>query len=170
VRARALRLALALGLAAVAAAGCAGSRIKGGVYHSDKGYRIAVPGSRWVVVDETRADLELRAADGRAAMLVNGDCRPGVVDRPFSILTRHLLAGLRDRTLIENDRASLDGRPTAHTVVEGHLRGDERRARIELYVVKDERCVYDLLYVAEPEVFDAGRDDFRRFVETLARE
>ena len=52
-------LALALG-AVIAFTGCAGRRIENGVYHSDKGYRLTLPGPDWSVAADSKADLELR--------------------------------------------------------------------------------------------------------------
>ena len=40
--------------------GCAVKRIENGVYHSPKGYRVAVPNAQWTLVDEGPADLALR--------------------------------------------------------------------------------------------------------------
>jgi hypothetical protein len=50
------------------------------------------------------------------------------------------------------------------------MRQSDERVRIESYTLKGERCVYDLLYVAEPAAFDAWRADFQRFVDSFAGE
>ena len=34
-------------------------------------------------------------------------------------------------------------------------------------VIKGDQCVYDFLYVASPEDFAAGREEFRAFVESV---
>jgi hypothetical protein len=39
--------------------------------------------------------------------------------------------------------------------------------RVESYVVKDDRCVYDLLFVAVPDVFEARRPAFQAFVDSF---
>lgn len=157
-----------LGIAA-ALAGCAGKRIEHGVFHSPKGYRIAVPAG-WAPALDGRADLELRRPDEEAGMLVNAACDAGALRRGADVLVRYPLFGLRDRAILEKGAVSLDGRPAAHTVVEGRMRGEDERVKVELYVVKGERCVYDFLYVAPPATFDTRRPDFQRFVETFAME
>ena len=48
-------------------------------------------------------------------------------------------------------RGSLDGTPVA----------------VEAIVVKGDHCVYDFLYVAPPEAFESGREDFHAFVESF---
>jgi hypothetical protein len=100
-------------------------------------------------------------------MLVNGLCDPAVARRGPEVLARHLLLGLRDRVEIEHGEVPVNGRVAAHRLLEGRMRQSDERIRVESYTLRGERCVYDLLFVAAPEAFDAGRDDFRRFVESF---
>ena len=129
-----------------------------------------LPGPGWRVVDGSRAELELRRADGGAGMLAHATCRPETARRNFGLLERHLLLGLRDRATLEEGETDVGGRRAAHLVVEGRARDGEERMRIESYMLKNGRCVYDLLYVAPPDEFDGGRADFRRFVQSFAME
>lgn len=171
MRARAGGAAIAL-LAAAGVVSCAtGTRIEGGVYRAPSGYRVTLPGAEWnVMTDEergSRTDLQLRHRDGRAAMLAHGACEGGAGRRSFDILTRHVLVGLRDRTVVEDGSAQVSGRTAAHTVVDGRRRQSDERVRVESYVVKDGRCVYDLLFVAAPEAFAARRPAFQSFVNSF---
>jgi hypothetical protein len=156
--------------AVVVLVGCAGRRLHDGVYRSEHGFRVTVPGSGWRVVDGSRAELELRRADGGAGMLAHATCRPEAARRNFSLLERHLLLGLRDRATLEEGESDVGGRQAAHLVIEGRARDGEERMRIESYMLKNAHCVYDLLYVASPDEFDGGRADFRRFVHSFAME
>jgi hypothetical protein len=169
MRARAGRAALITTVVIVAAvAGCAGRRLQDGIYHSVHGYRVTVPGPGWIVVDDSPADLELRRADGQAGMLAAATCRPMATRQRYADLGRHLLLGLRERETLEDGEASLAGYRGVHQVVEGRMRDSRERVRIESYTVKDRRCVYDLLYVAPPAVFESSRADFERFVGSFA--
>jgi hypothetical protein len=171
MRARAGRAALLTTVAIVfAVAGCAGRRLDNGVYRSEHGYRIAVPGPGWIVVERSPADLELRHADGRAAMLIAATCQRAATRVRYADLERHLLLGLRDRETLQEEETSLAGRRGVHVVVEGRMRDRPERVRIEGYTLKDARCVYDLLYAAQVAAFDALRGDFARFVESFAAE
>lgn len=171
MRARGGRAALlTIALIVIAVTGCAGRRLQDGVYRSEHGYRIAVPGADWLVVDDTDADLELRRVDGQAAMLAAATCRPLTARTRYADLGRHLLLGLRERETLEDGEVSLAGHTGAHLVVEGRMRDSRQRVRIESYTVKDNRCVYDLLYVAPPAVFESARGDFERFVRSFAAE
>jgi hypothetical protein len=170
VSAGARRAALVTAVAFAVVAGCAGRRLQDGVYRSEHGFRVTVPGTAWQVVDGSRAELELRRTDGAAGMLANATCRPDTVRRDFDLLERHLLLGLRDRATLEEGETRVAGRRAAHVLVEGRPRDGDDRVRIESYVLKDSHCVYDLLYVAPTDAFDSGRADFARFVQSFVME
>jgi hypothetical protein len=131
---------------------------------------VTLPGPAWVVAGESRADLELRHRSAPAGMLANAVCEPAVVRRRDDVLALHLLVGLRDRQVEEANEVPVNGRVASHRLLEGRMRQSDQRVRIESYTLKGERCVFDLLYVAEPEVFAAGREDFRRFVDSFVTE
>ena len=162
-------LALALG-AVIAFSGCAGRRIENGVYHSDKGYRLTLPGPDWSVAADSKADLELRHQDGLAAMLANAECDDRARSRSAGLLLGQLLIGLRDRATIEQNEVSLNGRQALHRVLDGRVAADGAPTRIEAYVLIEQGCVYDFAYAAPPASFEAWRADFRRFVESFAKE
>ena len=163
--------ALALAAAALALGACGGKRIENGVFHAPSGYRVALPpDGAWRIVEESRADLELRHRTASAGMLVNGACEAGMARREPEVLARHLLMGLRDRQELERGEVPVNGRVASHRLLEGRMRESDERVRVETYTLKGERCVYDLLFVAAPAAFDAERGDFRRFVESFAGE
>jgi hypothetical protein len=155
---------------ALALGACAGHGIVDGVYRAPAGYRVTLPGPAWEVAAESRADLELRHRAAPAGMLVNAVCDPAVVRRRDDVLALHLLLGLRDRQVEEADEVAVNGRVAAHRLLEGRMRQSDQRVRVESYTLKGERCVFDLLYVAEPGAFAAGRGDFRSFVESFVTE
>jgi len=162
-------LALALG-AVIAFTGCAGRRIENGVYHSEKGYRLTLPSTGWSVAADSKADLELRHQDGLAAMLANAECDERARSRSAGLLLGQLLIGVHDRATIEQNEVSVNGRPALHRVLDGRVAADDAPTRIEAYVLKDGTCVYDFAYAAPPASFEAWRADFRRFVESFAKE
>ncbi|PYM92727.1 MAG: hypothetical protein DME04_14215 [Candidatus Rokuibacteriota bacterium] len=157
-------------VAMIALAACAGRRIENGIYHSPKGYRVALPSPAWVVAEASRADLELRHHGGGAAMLANAECDERSTARSGDLLLRQLLIGIRDRATITREEVSLNGRRAVHRVLDGRLASPDEPTRIEAYVMKDERCVYDFVYVAPPPSFESWRPDFLRFVESFEKE
>jgi hypothetical protein len=171
VNARSRRRAGLVTLAAVVlVSGCAVKRIENGVYHSSKGYRVAIPNGEWTLVDEGPADLVLRHRASAAGMAVNAACDGAAARRPAGALDRQLQIGLRDRRTIERATIDVAGRPASRMVVEGRLEEDATRARIESLSLSDGRCLYDFLYVAPPATFEATRADFGRFVDSFRME
>jgi hypothetical protein len=145
--------------------GCAVKRVENGVYHSSKGYRLAVPAAEWMPASESPADLELRHRVEPARMAVNAVCEGAAPRRATGVLARQLLIGLRDRAVIERGTMEIAGHPADRVVVDGRLEDTKERVRIETVVMKNERCVYDFMYVAPAGVFEALRLDFARFVD-----
>ena len=170
-RRRTLALVGALGVLVVATlGGCAGRRFEGGAFHSPKGYRVALPGGAWVVDDASEADLVLRHRAAPAAVLVNAECGRAPGARTPEVLARHLFIGVRDRVVIERADTTVAGRPAAHAVVDGRADADGAPARIEVYVVKGERCIYDVVYAAPPAEFQRWAADFQRLVGSFVVE
>jgi hypothetical protein len=151
-------------------AGCAGTRVEEGVFHSEKGYRVAMPGGDWTVVSDGAADLTLRHRDGRSGIVVNAGCGVARTRGSLAVLARHLLSGLRERSVVVREDVSVNGRTARHAIVEGRAGDAGETVRLELYVMRDDRCLYDFLYVAPPDTFDARRPDFERVVRGFRTE
>jgi hypothetical protein len=145
---------------------CSGARIEGGVFYSPKGYRVTLPAGAWRAATDGRADLELTGGGLRAGILAHATCEGKAPGRPLSVLARHLIFGLEGRRILEREAVTVAERPGARMLLEGRL--DDRPVTVEAFVLKGERCVYDLVYVASPADFEAGRDEFREFVRSFS--
>ena len=159
------RVTWALGLGLLLA-GCSASRIENGTFTSAKGYQVGLPRDGWRVEPGETADLQLRRTAPPGAMLVDATCGGVELERPITVLARHLTFGLTNRQTVESDTWTVGGRPAAHRVVRGRRDGAE--VAVEAVVLKGERCVHDFLYVARPGEFEDGRRDFRVLVESFA--
>jgi hypothetical protein len=165
------RLALAGLVAVMVGAGCASRRVESGdTFSSNKGYSVRLPAGPWEVESDGAADVALRRPSAHAGMLVNAACEGGTARRSLEILARQLLVGVRGRRVLENGEVTVNGRRAAHTLLEARVEDGAAPVRVEMYVIKDERCVYDFLYVAPPATFETWRGDFRGLVETLRTE
>jgi hypothetical protein len=151
--------------------GCAsaGPRVENGVFRAPE-FRVTVPGPEWDVATASRAELELRHRGTRAGILANVECGDEPARRDLAVLARRLFVGLRGREVLENGTATVGGVPAARVVMDAQVAGEDERMRVEAYVVKDGRCVYDLVYVAPAAAFAERRPDFQRFVESFVRE
>jgi hypothetical protein len=153
-------------LALLAASGCTANRIERGVFHSKKGYEVSLPGSAWQVAPSSKADLELKRAAPPGGMLADATCGERVAKRSPETLVRYLVFGLTQRSEVRTEPVTVRGRPGARTTLRGQLDGTD--VAVDAVSLKDGQCVYDFLYVAPVDSFDAGRADFQAFVESLA--
>lgn len=170
MRSRQWEVALCGVVAAIVISGCGGKRIEHGIFHSAKGFRVHIPERDWTVTADGPADLELRRRDSPGGIMVNAVCNRHLPRRPLPTLALHLLAGFRDRTVVAREEVRVNGLPAAHSLLEGRLADGGERVRVESYVMKDERCVYDLVYVAPTSSFEDGRADFERLTATFRTE
>lgn len=156
---------------AAALAGCGARPLApGGVFQSEKGYRVAIPSDVWAVASGSEADLEIRHRSAPAGILVLASCDPRRAGRTFSVLRRQLLAGLTDREVLERDEVTLAGRPARRVVLEAAAEQGAERMRIEVWTMTDGRCVYDLAYAAPPAQFAAWQEDFARVLGSFTVE
>jgi hypothetical protein len=163
-------IGVAAAVLALGACVSAGPRLENGVFHAPALFRVTVPGPDWQVTTPSKADLELRHRTARAGILANAECGEQLARRDLAVLARRLVVGLRDREVLENGTATVAGAPAAHAVMDVLAGGEDERMRMEAYVVKGERCVYDLVYVAPAAAFAERRADFQRFVDSFVRE
>lgn len=155
-----------ISLLALLAAGCASSSgIERGVFTSPKGYQVSLPGTGWQVARDSRADLELRRDNPPGGMLADATCGERVTGRPPERLVRYLTFGLRHREDVRTEPVTVGGRPGARSVLRGTLDGAE--VAVDAISLKGEGCVYDFLYVAPVDAFEAGRGDFQALVDSL---
>ena len=110
-------------------------------------------------------DLAFRAEPGGqvAALVVTCEEQQAV---PLRILARRLFFGIGARRVMAQEPVSLNGTEAIHTVLEGHLK--ESDVMVSSYVAQDHGCVYDLIYVASPSVFQDRLPEFERFVRGWA--
>src|ERR1700722_8266988 len=164
VRRSALLLA-ALGLVAVAS--CAhGDSFEDGVLHKgDLAIHIGPVPAGWQRVHISGADLAYRDQDREGSTMFDVRCGHGS-DAPLSVLTEHLIMGTTARDFVTQDVVPLDHREALHTLMRAKLDGVPMQ--YDIYVMKKDGCLYDLVYVAPPARFTAGAADFERFVQGLS--
>jgi hypothetical protein len=163
---RAAFFAPALAVAA-AAGGCTHARaFDDGVYRrGSMAVRVGPvpPGWRRVTVDG--ADLAFRDDERSGSALFNARCGRRDDDAPLSVLTEHLIMGTTEREFDAQDVVPFDRREAMHTLLRAKLDGVPMQ--YDIYVMKKDGCVYDLVYVAPPNRFAAGAADFERFASGL---
>ena len=124
-------------------------------------YRTGTLTRSWQVVHIEQASVSYFNSDLHAIIESNASCRDDAEATPLETLTNHLLLGYTERVYRSTERVALTQREALHTVVEAKLDGVPME--YEIYVMKKDGCLYDIVYVASPDHFAEGAPDFDRF-------
>ncbi len=115
----------------------------------------------WRRVRVEGADLAFRDDAREGSTLFDVRCGRRDDDAPLSVLTDHLMMGTTERDIEIQDVQPFDRREAMHTLL--HAKLDGVAMQYDIYVMKKDGCVYDLVYVAPPGRFAEGAADFERF-------
>ncbi len=142
---------------------CAGNGLTGNVYRGDGfAFTVVEPRGAWKRIDATEAALAYRNDEVHGSILVNARCGLDGDDVPLQSLTQHLFLQFTEQQIDTQEVVPFDGREAMHTVISAKLDGVPMR--YDVWVLKKDGCVYDLLYLAPPSGFDAGRGAFEDLV------
>jgi hypothetical protein len=122
----------------------------------------AVPGD-WHSVRVSDADLVFRDNAHGASVMVNGRCLREDGDAPLAALTEHLLMGTTEREFSLEETLPLDSREARHSVLKAKL--DGVLLGYDVFVLKKNGCVYDLVYVGDLAAMQAGTPAFEKFAK-----
>jgi len=157
-----LRRAPFLLLLALVAACAGGGAFEGGVLRKGElAVQLGPVPAAWHAVAIAGADLAWRDAARDGSALFDVRCEGRDRDAPLGVLTEHLIMGTTERDFTTQDVVAFDHREALHTLMRAKLDGVPMQ--YDIYVMKKDGCVYDLVYVAPPERFPAGAEDFERF-------
>lgn len=113
------------------------------------------------------SDAAYQARDTGAIISINSACR--ALKNPSSVSLKEssqlLVMGMTDITFEERKDISIQNRPALETTIEGKM--NTQPTKIRTVVVQKNDCLFDLMYIARPEVFGRHEDDFRRFLLSL---
>ncbi|MBI2902617.1 MAG: hypothetical protein HYY12_03380 [Candidatus Methylomirabilis oxyfera] len=149
-------------LALLVLTACAGGKIVDGVFVDEaRGFKVPVLSDGWRRFEAEGVEIAFRADPGGqvAALVVECEGQQAV---PLQILSRRLFFGIGAKRVIAQEQVSLNGTEAIHTLLEGRVKDAE--VMVSSYVAKDATCVYDLIYAADPAVFEERLPEFERFV------
>ncbi len=118
--------------------------------------------STWRRVQVDGADLAYRDDARSGSALFDVRCEGSSGDAPLTILTQNLIMGTTQRDFESQDLVPFDRREALHSKLRARLDGVPMQ--YDIYVMKKDGCIYDLVYVAPPDRFGDGAADFERFV------
>lgn len=165
MRRRTRLVALLIGLAG--SAGCAhGDVFEDDVLHKgDLRVEVGPMPPSWKRVAVDGADVAFRDDERAGSTLLDVRCNPGDDKAPLASLTQHLIMGTTERAFETEDVIPFDRREALHTILRAKLDGVPMQ--YDIYVMKKDGCVFDLVYVAPPDRFAEGAADFERFAQGL---
>jgi hypothetical protein len=150
--------------AVTAAAGCtheATSFADDVLHKGDLRVQVGPVPAGWRRIDVGSADLAFRDDARSGSALFDVRCGRRDDDAPLTSLTAHLIMGTTERTFDSEEVVPFDGREALHSVLRAKLDGVPMQ--YDIYVMKKDGCLFDLVYVAPPQRFAEGAADFERF-------
>jgi hypothetical protein len=164
-----MRRRVLLVLLALLAACASGESLQGGVLvKGPLRIRLGPVPAGWRPVEVGGADLAYRDDAREGSAMFHVRCGGHDDDAPLSALTGHLIMGTTERDFVSQETLPFDHREAQHTLMRAKLDGVPMQ--YDIYVMKKDGCLYDLVYVAPPERFAAGAADFERFAQGLHAE
>jgi hypothetical protein len=137
-----------------------------GVLHKDGlSIRVGPVPPEWRRLEIEGADLAFRDPPREGSVLFHVRCGNRDDDAPLTVLTQHLIMGTTERDFTSQETLPFDQREALRTQMRAKLDGVPMQ--YDIYVMKKDGCVYDLVYVAPPDRFAAGAADFDRFARGL---
>ncbi len=143
----------------------------GRTYHGP-GYtfRVPPPPATWGKLEVSDAALAFEDRTSGGTIGVNGRCDRDGEDVPLKALTQHLFIQFTDRDVHSQEVVAFDGREAMRSDITARLDGVPRR--LVIWVLKKDKCVYDLMFLAPPERFESGLETFDAWAKgfTASRE
>lgn len=145
-------------LAALSASACSAA-FDGQTYRGD-GFAFQVPTAptEWRPIEVSHAAVAYDDPGSEGIVMVNGRCDRDGEDVPLRSLTQHLFIRFTERETTSEEVVPFDGREAMRTEAAAKLDGVPRRFLV--WVLKKDRCVYDLVYFSAPDKFDGGAQRF----------
>ncbi|HTQ45579.1 MAG TPA: hypothetical protein VMI75_22625 [Polyangiaceae bacterium] len=119
----------------------------------------------WRPIHVEGADVAYRDEARQGSTLFDVRCGARDDDAPLSVLTEHLIMGTTQREYDSQETVPFDGREALHTLMRAKLDGVPMQ--YDIFVMKKNGCVYDLVYVAPPDRFSQGAPAFEAFARGL---
>ena len=139
---------------------------EGSVLHKgDLSVRLGQAPGGWRPLRIEGADAAYRDEDHEGSVMFDVRCHRRDDDAPLSVLSQQLVIGTTERQILSEETEPFDGREALHTRMRAKLDGVPMQ--YDIYVLKKDGCIYDLVYVAPPARSAEGEADFERFARGL---
>ena len=114
-----------------------------------------------------QTDLGYQSKRTASIISLNSACREKFRSADYDLreFTDQLVLGITDVTQRTERELTLQKKRARETTLQGKM--GRQNVKLRVVVLKNESCIYDLMYVARPESFSAQEPDFSRFIESL---
>ena len=148
------------------ASSCHGAAAFDGMLHKgDVTVQLGPVPEGWTRVRVEGADLAYRDQGREGSAMVDFRCDQADDDAPLSVLTGHLIMGTTARETLSEETIPFDGREAQHTVMRAKLDGVP--LQYDIYVMKKDGCVFDVVYLTPPALYAQSAEAFQRFARGL---
>jgi len=112
-------------------------------------------------------DVAFQSKKTGAVISVNSACRATNQTKEEALreLTDQLLLGINDLSFRHDQYIELQNVPALDTTIQGKMNSEP--VMLRTIVLRKNRCVYDLMYIARPETFAEYRETFSQFIASL---
>ena len=156
-------LAWLSGLVLGMAGACSGASFDGTIYRGDGfAFQVGPVPASWTRITASHASLAFRDEKHDGTIALSGRCGIDGEDVPLASLTQHLFLQFTAQEVIQQDVVPFDHREAMHTVLVAKLDGVPKK--FDVWVMKKDGCVYDLLFIADPARFADGEPAFSKLV------
>jgi hypothetical protein len=124
-------------------------------------YRIGELPAEWQRIKLDKAMVAFYHPQLKSTISTDSFCDQAYNDSSLQNLTRHLLPGLQDTKVMEQQALNLDDRGGLQTILSATLDGVP--VMLNLVVIKKDWCLFDFFLVSEKEYFTKASEAFEKF-------
>lgn len=124
-------------------------------------YKISAPSNEWKLVESGGADYAWYHSKIGGTIYIDSNCDKQFDDRSLQDSMKSIFSGISS-SKPQVTSVILDGREAIFAQSAGELDGVE--VQLAIFVMSKNHCLYDFVYIANPETFQQGLQDFNRTV------
>lgn len=117
--------------------------------------------------DTKESDLVFQSKESASIISLNSACRArnATLNRNLEDFTELLFLGMTDIKNRETERVRISQQTALQTTLEGKM--NQQPVKLRTIVLRKQQCIYDLMFVSQPERFDADLEYFDKFSKSL---
>lgn len=147
------------------ATGCATTQIRDGIFSPSHGnYAIHVPNDRWEPIRLHKEDITLWNKQYNASIAIISTDRENKKSS-LELFANRLFIGMQNKRIVAREPVLINDYQAIRTILTGEI--DNFTLKIDSFIIKTDKKVYDLVYWVSPEFFHYLHDDFLNMIKTF---